>query len=175
VINDANLLERRAQFDTIIKYGLQQMDGKRMKYQIAGHEYVLRDQIAQAAKLVLWAKDLISEAVKASPEASLAWPGVCIILPLHTNPSTADEANRDGFTYVTTRMRYYAALEPLLLQLSQDSTSATVPKNVMAEFEKHIINLYQHVPRFPISKCSAILSWPVRKLWTRFDSTRELG
>lgn len=107
---------------------------------------------------MLWAKDLIDEAVKASPEASMAWAGVCIILPLLTNPSTADEANRDGFTYVTTRMHYYVALEPLLLQLSQDWTSATVPKNVMAEFEKHIIDLYH---TFSISSFEAFCDFIV--------------
>ena len=146
VINEDNLPERRAQLHTIIKYGLERMDEKRMKYKIGDHEYVLQDQIAQAANLVLWAKGWISEAVKASPEASIAWAGVCVILPVLTNPSTADEANRDGFTYVTTRMRYYVALEPLLLRLSQDSTSAS--EEVMAEFKAHMVDLYQHILDF---------------------------
>jgi hypothetical protein len=119
IINGSNLLERRVQLETIVGYGLQRVDEKRTN---------VKDQIAQAAKMILWAKNLIGEAVKACPEASIAWAGVCIILPLLTNPSTADEANRDGFTYVTTRMRYYAALEPLLLDLGQDSGVLPCPK-----------------------------------------------
>ena len=113
-IDNANLRERRAQLDSIIIAGLQRIDEKKIKYTIAGHEFNLQDQIAQAAGLVQGVKDFVSEAVKVSPEASLAWAGVCVILPLLTNPSAAEQANSDGFTYVTCRMRYYVALEPLL-------------------------------------------------------------
>jgi hypothetical protein len=118
------------------------MDGKRVKYQILGHEYVLQDQIAQAAKFVLSAKGLIDSAVKSSPAASIAWAGVCIILPVLTNPSTADKANRDGFTCVTTRMCYYTELEPLLL-----STSA---ENLIVARKEHIIDLYKYILEFQL-------------------------
>ncbi|KAK4233037.1 hypothetical protein C8A03DRAFT_39281, partial [Achaetomium macrosporum] len=105
------------------------------------------DRIAKAAEFALWAKDWIGDAVKASPEASIAWAGVCIVLPLLTNPRTADEANRDGFTYATARMRYYAALEPLLQQLDQDVGVTLV---LMAEANEHIVVLYQHILQFQI-------------------------
>ena len=146
-IDNANLQERRAQLDTIIKDGLQRMDEKKIKYHIAGHEFVLQDQIAQAAGLVQGVKDFVGEAVKASPEASLAWAGVCVILPLFTNPNIAEQANRDGFTYVTARMRYYVALEPLLWPKNQDPTAAD-PKNLKMEFEAHIVDFYQHILDF---------------------------
>jgi hypothetical protein len=138
-IIDSKLLKRRAQLKAIITCGQQRMDARRTG---------LQDKIAQGAKFVLWGKDLIGEAVKASPEASVAWAGVCIILPLLTNASTANEANRDGFAYVTTRMNYYVALEPLLLQVSQNSTSAIVNQNLVPEIKKHIIELYQHILDF---------------------------
>ncbi|KAB5542898.1 hypothetical protein GE09DRAFT_1289546 [Coniochaeta sp. 2T2.1] len=109
---------RQANLQTIIDRGLLRMEDK-TKYIIAGHEFVPKEQVAKAAELVLWAKSWIGEAAKASPDASVAWAGVCLILPLLTNAKTADEANRDGFTYVTTRMRYYAALEPLVSGLGQ--------------------------------------------------------
>ncbi|KAB5566553.1 hypothetical protein GE09DRAFT_1187085 [Coniochaeta sp. 2T2.1] len=105
-------LSRQANLQTIINRGLLRMESK-TKYIIAGHEFVPKEQVAKAAELVLWAKGWIGEAAKTSPDASVAWAGVCLILPLLTNAKTADEANRDGFTYVTTRMRYYARLEPL--------------------------------------------------------------
>lgn len=143
------------------------MDGKRVKYQILGHEYVLQNQIAQAAEFVLWAKGLIDVAVKASPAASMAWAGVCIILPVLTNPSTADKANRDGFTYVTTRMRYYTKLEPLLL-----STSA---ENSIVARKEHIIDLYKQHPRISAPKRPAVLPLLIQKLWARFISIQEVG
>lgn len=123
------------------------MDEKKIKYHIAGHEFVLQDQIAQAAGLVQGLKDYVGKAVQVSPEASMAWAGVCIILPILTNPSTAEQANRDGFAYVTARMRFYVALEPLLLPKNQDQT-ATVSENLIEEFKAHIMDLYQHILDF---------------------------
>lgn len=146
-IDNANLQERQAQLDTIIEAGLQRKDEKKIKYTIAGHEFDLQDQVAQAAGLVQQVKGFVGEAVKASPEASLAWAGVCVILPILTNPSAAEQANRDGFTYVTCRMRYYVALEPLLWPKNQDPTAAE-PKNLKEQFEAHIVDLYQHILDF---------------------------
>ncbi|EMR87686.1 putative ankyrin repeat protein [Botrytis cinerea BcDW1] len=138
-IIDSKLLNRRAQLKAIITCGQQRMDARKTG---------LQDTIAHGVEFLLWGKDLIGEAVKASPEASVAWAGVCIVLPLLTNASTADKANRDGFAYVTTRMNYYVALEPLLLQVSHDSASVTVNQNLVLEIKKHIIELYQHILDF---------------------------
>ena len=121
------------------------MEGK-TKYTIGGLEIAPREQIAKAAGLALWAKDWIGDAVKASPEASIAWAGVCVILPLLTNAKVADEANRDGFTYVTARMRYYAALEPLVQRLGQCSDAP----DALTEASGYIVFLYQHILEFQI-------------------------
>ncbi|KAK4203870.1 hypothetical protein QBC40DRAFT_250714 [Triangularia verruculosa] len=138
---------RHEKLDTIIARGLERLEENKAKYTIAGHEFVLRDQIAGAAQLVMWAKGWIGEAVKASPEASIAWAGVAIILPLLTNPQRANEANRDGFAYVTARMRYYAALEPLLLRLGQNPGVADA---LMAEAAQDNVTLYRHILEFLI-------------------------
>ncbi|PQE14555.1 ankyrin repeat protein [Rutstroemia sp. NJR-2017a WRK4] len=134
----------RSQWNNIIERGLRRMEEGKTK---------LPNQIAQAGKLVSWAKDFIGQAVKASPEASMVWAGVCIVIPLLTKPVLADDENRDGFTYVTTRMRYYVALEPLLLQLSSDPASVkSAPADRIAdpfdELKKQIVDLYQHILDF---------------------------
>ncbi|KAH8778226.1 hypothetical protein F5882DRAFT_298010, partial [Hyaloscypha sp. PMI_1271] len=143
-----DLRARRVQLDKIAKDGLQRMDEGKTKYHIAGQEYVVQDQIAQTAALVLWAKEWIGEAIKVSPEASMAFAGVCMILPVLTRPIAADEANLDGFTYVTTRMRYYLALEPLLQPRNCDHSSATTAPDLILEFESNIMDLYQHILEF---------------------------
>jgi hypothetical protein len=125
------------------------MEEKKIKYTIAGHEFVLQDQIAQTAGLVQGMKDFVGTAVAASPPASLAWAGVCVILPILTNPSAAEQANSDGFTYVTSRMRFYVALEPLLLPKDQDQ-NVTIPKDLKAQFESNIVELYQHILDFQL-------------------------
>jgi ankyrin repeat protein len=145
---DQDLQARRVQLDKIAKDGLQRMDEGKTKYHIAGQEYVVQDQIAQTAALVLWAKEWIGKAIKVSPEASMAFAGVCMILPVLTRPIAADEANLDGFTYVTTRMRYYIALEPLLQPRNRDHSNATIIPGLISEFESNIMDLYQHILEF---------------------------
>ncbi|EPE06410.1 ankyrin repeat protein [Ophiostoma piceae UAMH 11346] len=144
-------LSRETQLETVIKQGLQRMEEAKATYTIAGHDFDLTDQITQAANLLLWAKDWIGAAVHASPEASIAWTGVCLILPLLTNPTTAAEANRDGFAYVTARMRYYVALEPLLRRLGEN---AGVADMLMSEANDHIVDLYQLILDFQL--CSVL-------------------
>ncbi|KAF6802795.1 vegetative incompatibility protein het-e-1, partial [Colletotrichum musicola] len=141
---EANPGERQAQLKTITDRGLRRADERQTRYTLFGHEYVVKDQVAQASQLVQTLKGLVAEAVKASPEASLAWAGVCVLLPLLTNPSAAEEANRNGLSYVTSRIRYYVEVERLLW-----------PENIRdpglkAGFESHIVDLYQCILEFQI-------------------------
>ncbi|RYP87671.1 hypothetical protein DL770_004750 [Monosporascus sp. CRB-9-2] len=138
---------RREQLDKIIEAGRQRMGQKKIKYNISGCEFVLQDQIAQAAKLVQWAKALVDEGVKASPGASIAWCGVCLVLPLLTRPKDAEDANTGGLAYVTARIRFYVALEPLLLPKNRDSTVAT-SADLKEAFENNVVDLYKHVLEF---------------------------
>ncbi|KAJ2987980.1 hypothetical protein NUW58_g4217 [Xylaria curta] len=144
---NADTQSRQAQLKAIIAMGLQRMEEKKTNYNIAGYEFNLSNQIDQTAKFVLWAKDLIGDAVNQSPEASIAWAGVCIILPLLTQPKVADEANRDGFIYVTTRMQYYTAFEPQLQRLGENPK---VSSALIAEANNHITQLYQRILDFQI-------------------------
>lgn len=77
------------------------MDDGKTKYIIFGHEFVPRDQIALTARSIQGMRALVDKAVRVSRQASLAWAGVCTILPTLTNPVAAEEGNRDGFAYLT--------------------------------------------------------------------------
>ncbi|OPB39838.1 vegetative incompatibility protein het-e-1 [Trichoderma guizhouense] len=142
ISTDSN--ERQKQLEDITKRGLQRVDEKQTRYMLFGRQFILKDQVAEAAKFVQNIKTLIDEAVKASPEASLAWAGVCILLPVLTSSSAAEEASRDGFIYVTSRIRYYMEFEHLLWP---DSLHAS---NMKDTFETQIIGLYQHILEFQI-------------------------
>ncbi|KAK3309267.1 uncharacterized protein B0T15DRAFT_381748, partial [Chaetomium strumarium] len=89
-------------------------------------------------------KGFISQAVQVSPEASIAWAAVSLVLPLLTNPLTAAEANRDGFSYVTTRMRYYAAFESELFRLGQSRGEQ------VEEVTVQIVDLYEQILDFQL-------------------------
>ncbi|PTB50358.1 hypothetical protein M431DRAFT_19801 [Trichoderma harzianum CBS 226.95] len=142
ISTDSN--ERQKQLEDITKRGLQRVDEKQTRYMLFGHQFILKDQVVEAAKFVQNIKTLIDEAVKASPEASLAWAGVCILLPVLTSSSAAEEASRDGFIYVTFRIRYYMEFEHLLWP---DSLHAS---NMKDTFETQIIDLYQHILEFQV-------------------------
>ncbi|KAK1624188.1 hypothetical protein BDP81DRAFT_383228 [Colletotrichum phormii] len=136
--------KRCAQLKTITDRGLRRADDKRTKYTIFGHEFVLRDQVQKTAEFVLTMKGLVDEAVKVSPEASLAWAGVCVLLPVFTNPIAAEDSNRNGLIYVTCRLRYYVELESLLWPEN------IVKPKLKAEFDGHIVELYRFVLEFQI-------------------------
>lgn len=123
------------------------MERNAISYTIAGHTFDLRDQIANAARFVQWGKSFIDEAVKASPEASMAWCGICLVLPLLTSPSEAVQAHRDGLAYITGRMQFYVSLEPLLFPKRLDTNA----EDLRQQFESSIVKLYQHILEYQLT------------------------
>lgn len=142
--NDDHKL-RLTQLETIASNGLQQLDEKKAKFNIFGHEFILRDRMAQATQFVQTIKDAIDVAVRASPEASLAWAGFCVILPIFMNPSAAEEASREGCLYVTSRIHFYVKLESLL-----SAGNRVQDSGLDVELEDRLIALYQLIIDFQI-------------------------
>ena len=143
-------VERQLQLNRIISNGLKRIEKGKIKYHVAGQEFVLQEQIAQAAELLQWGKEWIDDAVQASPQASIIWAAICIALPLLTKPAAAEQAHKDGFTYVTARMRYYVALESLMLPQDQGSAAYSASEDLKNEFEAQVVDLYQHILKFQI-------------------------
>ncbi|RYP43315.1 hypothetical protein DL768_009981 [Monosporascus sp. mg162] len=108
-------IARREKLKEITELGLKHMEDKKVRTTLLGHEIVLQDVVAKVAGAVEWVEAQVKDAIKDLPYASIVMAGVSLVLPLLKNPAAAEEANRDGFTYVTSQMRYYAAMESLLL------------------------------------------------------------
>lgn len=142
--------DRESQLAHIIAKGLKQLDSRKLAFTVAGHQIVVKDQIQQAAALVQWAKTWADGAVQASPQASMAWTVVCVAIPLLTLPICAEEANAKGFTYVTTRSKYYIALETTLVPRSLSTNVGVQPQSYRSEFEERIVDLYRHILDFQI-------------------------
>lgn len=119
------------------------MEDKKVSTTLLGHGIVLQDVVAKVAGAVEWVEGHVKDAIKDLPYASIVMAGVSLVLPLLKNPAAAEEANRDGFTYVTSQMRYFAAMESLLLP--QD----TKP-DLKDDFTKRLINLYKLIIDFQI-------------------------
>lgn len=122
-----------------------QKEGKQTSYTVFGHKFVLQKQVKDAANLILQVKGFVGEATKSSPEASLAWAGVSLFIPLLTNHAVATEANKTGFTYVNSRVRFYQELELLLLQ-GDYSSRPELKRNM----QDALVQLYKKILGFQL-------------------------
>ncbi|PNP54198.1 hypothetical protein THARTR1_05405 [Trichoderma harzianum] len=82
----------------------------------------------------------MSQAVRAVPEAAVAWTGVCFALEMVSNSIQEAKANNEGIVYVVSRMDWYWHLAELL---SDDNGNKSAPNSLRLQMEKHIIDLYQ--------------------------------
>ncbi|KAL7911179.1 NACHT domain-containing protein [Trichoderma velutinum] len=82
----------------------------------------------------------MSQAVRAVPEAAVAWTGICFALEMVSNSIQEGKANTKGIGYVVSRMNWYWHLAELL---SDDNISKSAPNSLRLQMEKHIIDLYQ--------------------------------
>lgn len=133
------------QMEQVTKLGLKRLDEKTMKYTIAGNEYIVKKQVSQVIQATLKLKSMIADAVSSSPPAALAVAGISVILPLFTNPSTMDDANKTGLLYVMSRMRFYVGIEEHLWP-----QRLTLSNEIQKELEDNLINLYKAILVFQI-------------------------
>ncbi|KAK3933971.1 hypothetical protein QBC46DRAFT_92459 [Diplogelasinospora grovesii] len=99
-------IARREKLKELTKLGLKRMDDKKVSTTLLGHEIVLQDVVANVTGAVRWAEDYLKDAVKDLPYASIVVAGVSLVLPLLKTPTAVEAANKEGFTYVTSQMRY---------------------------------------------------------------------
>ncbi|KAG5656069.1 hypothetical protein KAF25_001639 [Fusarium avenaceum] len=85
-------------------------------------------------------RDAISTGVKAAPAAAIPWAGICCALQIVSSPLTEPKKNRDGMTYVLSRMQWYWELWRLVLDENLSSSSA---RPLQTELEKQVKKLYR--------------------------------
>ncbi|KAJ6013438.1 hypothetical protein N7540_008029 [Penicillium herquei] len=140
---------RRERLQRIAESGLEHLNDKKSKFTILGHEVVLQDGVAQVGSAIDWAQDFIKDAIKDVPYAPAVMAGIALVLPFFKNPAAVDAANRDGFIYVTSQMRYYGELESLLLPNNMKRGLKEVMTDAVTELYKLVIQFQiQSVIRF---------------------------
>ncbi|PTB63912.1 YVTN repeat-like/Quino protein amine dehydrogenase [Trichoderma citrinoviride] len=131
---------RRSQMRQLIQDGLDKTAGE------------ARIKQAMGAAFALSAKDMISAAIQAVPQAALAWTGVCVALEMLQNPIAATEANRSGIEYVIKRMDWYWNLSSAVLK---DNANESGFSGVRQEMETRVVDLYAMLLSYEIkSVCS---------------------
>lgn len=119
------------------------MEDKKVKVTILGHEIGLQDGVSQVGEAVDWAQSYIKDAIKDVPYAPAVMAGISLILPLLKNPAAIDAANREGFIYVTSQMRYYVEMESLLLP-------EYMKPGLKADLTERVIGLYKLIIDFQL-------------------------
>jgi hypothetical protein len=137
------VIARREKLKEIAELGLKHMEDKKVSATLLGHEIVLQDTVTKVAGAVEWAEDYIKDAVKDLPYASIVIAGVALILPLLKNPTAVEAANQEGFTYVASQMRYYVAMESLLLP-------EDMKPDLKADLTECLVDLYKLIIVFQV-------------------------
>ncbi|KAL7906758.1 WD40-repeat-containing domain protein [Trichoderma velutinum] len=108
-------------------------------------------RMKEAIGIAISARDTISSAIQAAPQAALAWTGICIALEIIQNPIAATKANREGIEYVTKRMNMYWELSNVVLKNHAGSGLSGIRR----ELEIQLIDLYKALLLYEIkSVCS---------------------
>ncbi|GLA54786.1 hypothetical protein AnigIFM63604_001094 [Aspergillus niger] len=80
------------------------------------HKQTWNQSVTMAVQIVTSMKDIVAQAIKNSPEASLAWAGLCLILPvspnfvlaiIHLTRDLRRSENVEGLSKVIHRISYY--------------------------------------------------------------------
>ncbi|KAF4920398.1 Vegetative incompatibility protein HET-E-1, partial [Colletotrichum fructicola] len=122
--------ERWHQMELLVQVGLQKTK----------KDAESKQKASDVIRVISPLKEGIGKAVQAAPEAAIAWVGVSFALEILANPVTESGINRDGITYVISKMNWYWNLVDLLLEPSRANPHF---QGLRVELEKHIIELYQ--------------------------------
>ncbi|KAJ6028169.1 hypothetical protein N7540_003745 [Penicillium herquei] len=76
--------------------------------------------VSETVQFITAIQGVIGTMLSAYPPASLAWSGICLILPVIASPSVQNMALQDGLYYVTEKLEWYLAI-------SQCSFTETLP------------------------------------------------
>jgi N-terminal domain of NWD NACHT-NTPase len=74
--------QRRQQMETLVKIKTEELENGTWKVGFSGHKFAVKDFVEPVVSVVEWGKEYIGSAVEPSPPASIAWAGVCLLLPV---------------------------------------------------------------------------------------------
>ncbi|KAL3599813.1 hypothetical protein FPOAC2_04041 [Fusarium poae] len=100
----------------------------------------IKQGIDEGLQAIQAVRGIMDSAVKAAPEAAVAWVGVCLGLEILSNPVTEARANRKGIAYVLSRIEWYWNLVSLLLDENKAEQSSV---GLRVQLEEHVVQLYE--------------------------------
>jgi hypothetical protein len=66
----------------ILDQKIEEIEDAKWKVQFKDHEFVVKDLVEPVVAVLAWAQDFVGSALEPSPPGSIAWAGVCLLLPV---------------------------------------------------------------------------------------------
>lgn len=123
---------------------LERIEDEQWRIKVRDTSIELRPQVDRFVNAVIAVKDFVSSAVSSEPHAALAWAGVCIILPLLTNPTMQQKALVEGVDYISTVIVRSAVLGRLYRSRTPSPTHKDMI-DLAKLFETQTIKLYSQI------------------------------
>jgi hypothetical protein len=80
----AGKTERARVMKVLLEKKIVELESGRWKVGFQNNQFAVKDLIESVVGVVDWAKEYIGKAAQASPYSSVAWAGVCLLLPVRT-------------------------------------------------------------------------------------------
>ncbi|MCJ1265803.1 hypothetical protein MMC22_005684 [Lobaria immixta] len=94
-------VRRREQMEILVKQKLKEDEDGRWRIPLGNDRIAIRDLAGYIVSIVDWGKEFVGTALESSPYGSIAWTGVCLLLPLILNPSKERGSNICGLEYIS--------------------------------------------------------------------------
>lgn len=76
-------LQRQVQMKTLLDEKIKVDEEAVWKFGVGGNQVIVRDQLDKVVKVIAAAKDFVGATVASEPHATLAWTGICTLLPVN--------------------------------------------------------------------------------------------
>jgi hypothetical protein len=75
-------IQRRDQMKAVLENKIKEIEKDTWKLKFKNHELAVKDLVEPVVGIIDWAKDFVGDALEPSPYGSIAWAGVCVLLPV---------------------------------------------------------------------------------------------
>lgn len=83
-ISGMGKVRRREQMEVLVKQKLKEDEDGKWRIPLGNDRVAIRDLAGYVVSIVDWGKDFVGTALESSPYGSIAWTGVCLLLPVST-------------------------------------------------------------------------------------------
>lgn len=84
-ISGLGKVRRREQMEVLVKQKLKEDEDGKWRIRLGDDRIAIRDLARYVVSIVDWGKDFVGAALESSPYGSIAWTGVCLLLPVSTS------------------------------------------------------------------------------------------